>query len=441
MKENHAVRLIVFLFILLSLAGFAACSADGTATLIINTGLGGGGRAIIGTPPSNIASISVTVSGPGMTNVNESFAPDTETIIVEVPSGAARKVLLLALVNASDPGTIISWGGTAITDLNAGETKSVWITMGIYETKIIVPDYLNERLVQANPTWTVLNGSQIGTPYTNYFRPYDVDLDDLGRIYIANNMSVTGAARLIRVDDITGVNLLQYSDTGNGVQAVAVDRVNRLVYYCTYNTVYQSDYSNSISEIVFTGDTSTNNFTGLAVDENGDLYIAGNYKPVGLPSYGNRAYKLHYNGEVWNMAAAFPPLSTMISAPFSNSNSPMDVLVKGNLVYVTNQDPWNELNETYPDYRILVLDRESMTLLEHYGTNIDSPDSSQNHYLGPERFVAILNKRITIIDEYPSFPNYGRLVSMDSINGDGWDVYGENGSGTGQFSFYYYAAC
>ena len=45
-------------------------------------------------------------------------------------------------------------------------------------------------------------------------------------------------------------------------------------------------------------------------------------------------------------------------------------------------------------------------------------------FYGPTRFVAILNRKITLIDEDDSFATYSKLVSINDMNGTGWETYG-----------------
>jgi hypothetical protein len=55
---------------------------------------------------------------------------------------------------------------------------------------------------------------------------------------------------------------------------------------------------------------------------------------------------------------------------------------------------------------------------------------------GPERFVAILNKKITLIDEFASSPDFDRLASFGDMNGAGWQTFGSTGTGVDQFMFF-----
>ena len=61
-------------------------------------------------------------------------------------------------------------------------------------------------------------------------------------------------------------------------------------------------------------------------------------------------------------------------------------------------------------------------------------DASQK-FLGPERFVAILNKPITVIDEDSSVGG-DKLVSFNDMSGAGWKTYGSAGIGQDQFNFF-----
>jgi hypothetical protein len=71
------------------------------------------------------------------------------------------------------------------------------------------------------------------------------------------------------------------------------------------------------------------------------------------------------------------------------------------------------------------------------GSAIPFSGLSSDHFLvGPERFVATLNKPITVIDE-PISSGVNRLISFNDITGTGWTTYGTgSGSGTGQFMFF-----
>ncbi len=98
--------------------------------------------------------------------------------------------------------------------------------------------------------------------------------------------------------------------------------------------------------------------------------------------------------------------------------NPWDVLVNGDYVYVSD----------YTGKQIVRLTR-----------NLDFVDSfsgpASDPFLGPERFVAILNKPITVIDEGGS-GGPDRLVSFNDMTGAGWTPYGSHGGGPGQFVFF-----
>ena len=88
--------------------------------------------------------------------------------------------------------------GDATVDLAPDETKEIVLTPTLFASQIIVPDLANNRIVQISDMhgtgWTAVSG----------IYAYDVDFDDQGRVYVANNSSPNG---IIRMNDITDTSL------------------------------------------------------------------------------------------------------------------------------------------------------------------------------------------------------------------------------------------
>jgi hypothetical protein len=156
------------------------------------------------------------------------------------------------------------------------------------------------------------------------------------------------------------------------------------------------------------GTVSIYSITGIAVDSDGFVYVANSSS-----SYpASTILKINPN------PVSSPTLVASSSFVFSN---PWDVLVNGDYIYVS--DP-----------------AASTPQIVRLSKNLDSAVSfsgpASDSFLGPERFVAILNKPITVIDE-PTSSGTNRLVSFDDMTGAGWTTYGTlSGSGTGQFMFF-----
>ena len=66
----------------------------------------------------------------------------------------------------------------------------------------------------------------------------------------------------------------------------------------------------------------------------------------------------------------------------------------------------------------------------------DSPvnplDPQPGEFYGPRRFLTVVGGRIVLKDE-DLFANYSRIVGFDEVLGTGWQAFGEDGGGTGQF--------
>jgi hypothetical protein len=95
-------------------------------------------------------------------------------------------------------------------------------------------------------------------------------------------------------------------------------------------------------------------------------------------------------------------------------------MVNGDFVYVSDKGA----------LKILQLDK-NLNLVDFFSGPKDDP------FVGPEQFVAVLNKPITLIDESSTVD---RLVSFGDMTGAGWTTYGSTGSSrsgaTGVFQFY-----
>jgi hypothetical protein len=115
----------------------------------------------------------------------------------------------------------------------------------------------------------------------------------------------------------------------------------------------------------------------------------------------------------------------------ANLNNPWDVLFKSPYVYVANENGAS-------NYKIIRLNKD-LTSPVGYGQDAGdtgTPDTTPGQFYGPRRFVAILNRKITIIDDHNN-QNLDKLVSMDDITGAGWGTLPASGDGQSLFSFYY----
>jgi len=351
--------------------------------------------------PANLSSVALVVTAPGMAPITATAPTTAGSITVSVPAGPARTFTLLL----NSPSATLE--GVATVDLQAGQTTSINVTPTLGATQIVVPDNMNNRVVQVSDMtgtgWTELAPKgAAGGPIP----PYATSFDNLGQLYVAASSSV------YRMNDITSsfpaTTPFTSSTQGSQIYGMTIDLTRSLLFFIDGTTI------NRISTTAVAGSTPVSlslgaippsnsiiTATGLAVDSaDGSIYITSTYP-------GPQVMKID--------PSTFT--SPVVLATYKGVLSPWDVLVKGDYVYVSD----------FAAKKIIRLTK-NLQFVDSF------PGPTSDPFLGPERFVAILNKPITVIDE--STPGQGRLVSFNDIAGAGWTTYGSNGTGTGQFQFY-----
>jgi len=361
--------------------------------------------------PASAQSIALTVNGSNMEEISKTLSAST-TAVVMVPAGLSRTF------SAQSSTVSVTSKGETEADLLTVDDADVIISFELYETKLIIPDAENNRIVQIDDMtgsgWTVLDYADFGLGVSE-FVPYDIDFDSQGRIYIANNYGTLAASKpqILRIDDFTDTTpdtIIQ--GMAKGVVSVAVDRKNELVYYSTDysspNTINRCDYDGTNNGVFVTGSYG---FYGLAIDdENGSIYAVNDESDF---------------ISIWK----FNSSGTGIDSGGSYLSNPLDMIVRDSYVYLLNNG----------NYEILRLDKSDLSKdpSKKYGTQDDGNlPNNPGEFYGPRRFVAILNKKLTVTDEV-AYDYKDRLVSLDdALDGSGWETYGANGSGPGQFSFF-----
>jgi hypothetical protein len=458
-KSFLGILLIIFIFSLAILS----CSPEGSSKVTITINLGLQNKAALNTyensifdrvfrffakdaeaqsAPSNISSLTLNITGAGMATITKSYTtpiPDTITI-EEVPSGSSRTFELLAYTPSA------TLRGAATCDLAGGANVTIPISMGLYETKIVLLDPQNSRLVQiddmnGNGWKTMTSAYTTISPAFYVYRPQDVAFDARGRIYIANNTSSTFADHIIyRVDSIPGdpniitaqVIVDKAAGITRGIEAIAIDMKNSILYYAIYNS--SIGYSNLYSTGLDGGTPYDYNLPslitlysgsyiyGISVDDDGLIYIA------------------YTNHGGTNIIVKFDPIGLQIINTFdfnvyygNQNHAPYDIVVKSGNVYAAIT------GYVVPNQHIIQLN-SNLQFVASYGTGVNTSSNSPGDFYGPLRFVAKLNRKLYICDD-GGVVNVGggldKLVAMDDISGNGWVTYGSYGSGVGQFNFYY----
>ena len=257
--------------------------------------------------------------------------------------------------------------------------------------------------------WTAITGTNfLPNPTGAALTPYAIDFDNLGRIYIANFNS--GIGGLLRIDDINHASTSgAVVDSALGMTSLAIDRTNGLIYYSNGTAnLFEKAVANIISgpttisllseSLLQTGPKS------MAVDDQGILYMV---------IQSTTSYVVKYNP---GLAAG----SRVVASSTYSFTSPWGIMVKGPYVYVGDSGAG----------KIVRLDKNLLFVDSFSGPPTDL-------FYGPETFVAVLNRKFTVIDEKSNF--FDRLTSFDDMSGASWTTYGSYGnsiSGPGHFDFY-----
>jgi len=239
-------------------------------------------------------------------------------------------------------------------------------------------------------------------------------------MYLATGVGV------IRSDGISGTNSLAFP-LGGGFRSVAVDRQRSSFFSASDTQIAKSNLDGTIVTNPFLTafdlftDVSVSwyNIQGLAVDEAGYLYAA---QSAGI--------------------SKIDPITGSVVAQFALPNyvpgndGISDVQIWNNTVLALNH------NATAGQAIIYRLNLELSTIIESYGRTTTPADANQpGEFFGPLRFLATLNRKITVAERNGL---NARLVSLDDLSGSNWQTYGTYGNGgssgtPGEYLFYTYS--
>ncbi len=250
----------------------------------------------------------------------------------------------------------------------------------------------------------------------------------MGRIYIALN-DANPDNRVIRIDDITSssyTEIVPAAAGGGGVKAIAIDRQNNYIYYTRgsdlfFKTIGTAGAGTSLNVGGFTSTSQI--FVGIDIDNDGFLYIA--------ESDANEVRK--YNPSTESVVGSAYTNQIALEWGMNNESRRGDLMVKSDYLYIANPD-----NTNASGYKIIQLDIATMTFVDSYGSDTNSQNTNPGMFYNPRMFVATLNETFYIIDETQdgSDNQLDKLVSMEDINGVGWDTFTPSEIAEDPFEFF-----
>ncbi len=405
---KHIVALIFSGFMIAALTG--CDSATGTR-VSITTGLSHGNRAA--TPPVEIEFLTLQVTGAENYSFQQTYSGVAGPLTVELPAPGDYTFNLNATVDAAAATTLKKFMGSATATVQTGDNE-ITLTMEISETKIVIPDPWNERLVQIDTfrdtsSWIELTMEELSAHGVTFevYEPFDTAIDHSGNIYIANsglgnlfkiNTVDTTASQVYTVFPEQDIPVRAYS-------ALAIDQANRYLYYASGGSLYRKGLAdNAPEETIDLSNLEMSTITGLTVDTEGYVYIADyNVKKISIDT----SLTAINEGEI---------STNIIPTPF-------DVILKEESLYVTDYNPGLPA--------IHQVDPSTMMVTATLGNSVETPLS------GPRRFLAPYNDEIFFTDEDGN-GTVDRIIQVSDITGDGYSTYGSSGTLQGEFRLFEY---
>lgn len=366
--------------------------------------------------PFDVDEASLTVSGPGMSTIEETLDPGESSITLEIPAGSSR-TFEISINNETS-----AFGGTETADLESGTSVDVPIDVEMNDLKLIVIDRVNERLVQIDDMsgagWTEKTALDYSL-FTDLLITNDVDYDQYGRIYTTVTDSGSNIFSIVRINSIGELDedfrISAPSTDFPTIYALAVDRNNSLIYYTygsgTGETVVKADYSGNIITTYDSGLFFGAGIQGLAVDPDGYVHIV--YDPNGD---GRAVDKLDPSG------------SGQIIAYNEMMYGAFDARYKDGYLYFVGYDVDGQFNTIPLVYRLPV----NYNATTSPDTLDGNPNNVEDTFWGALRFLASLDGSLYIIDDDTV---EARIIKFDDISGAGWESFQATDIGKSPFNF------
>ncbi|MFO7729569.1 MAG: hypothetical protein R6V86_02280 [Spirochaetia bacterium] len=412
-RENRITRILLYGTVAITLLLTGACSfttemADGS----INPKL-----SVMGLQ-SDVTEVNVRVTGQDYQR-NVTVTPSDNRLEFFLPPGDDVKFEVEAANNNVGDSPVYSWGMTRYADLVEGKETELAFTMGPKDTKILVPDKINDRIVQINSLDISEDVNSLGADQwqeTNaFYDPSDTALDNQGRIWVSYNY-----IEATNIDMFENITVAEPSYTSGVIgTAIVFDRMNSYLYYISgSSTIGRFKVTSDISEIGtpetfdlgLESDVATISTFGIAVDSEGVLYFAGGnqleqntiFKYDPERNAGNRIVSMYTNSDILGYFAY------------------MDLLVKNNHLYLTNPNGSSG--------NVIMKFTRDLQFVGSFGRVIDLSSETADQpgeFYGPTRFLATTTNEIYVTDDADnfSFEHLNRIIRFKDINGTNWKAY------------------
>jgi DNA-binding beta-propeller fold protein YncE len=362
--------------------------------------------------PDAIPEVGVSITGGGA-NISETVGPGTDALVFELSVGNEHEVTIDATNYIGRKSFVLPPGGAQV-DVQMLE-------------KLFVPEQRTGRLVRLDtirtPNWQEIDTDNLSPSN----RPYDAEIGPDGRIYTVTTGDGDQILAYESIEDLTPDAV----GTAFGGYAIGIDHNAEVMYSggdggdgpflqrSNLDGTVVEDLSDLITSIF------QSSVWGISVDDAGAIYVSGldqgDPEAPAVAKIGSNRSEV-----VW---------VTSLEAASEFDTFQTDVVAIAGSIYVANP-------RGVDGQKIVKLDPASGNVLDSFGSFPAQPDNPKTGELfGPRRFVAVNNRRLTVIDEYAETgTNIDRLVQF-GLDGSGWSSFGTTGTAEGEFQFFEHSFC
>jgi len=448
------LMLLIVSALVLVLAGCAPFVSSGDqGEIVVYLGGSPGSRALSDPPFDELpvfSSFTIRVSGPGMAPVEFTADSSQSSFTAMVPGGSDRVVELYAPVDwvATEdmldvlyggeydplPTLVKAYGATATVDVIPGQRVTAVLRLEVAETRVLLPD------VNAGTITSVSGMSGVPDTPTDYSNSgisesTDFEFDRYGKLFINGN------------------NVVNYSYLGSPAPydpiaiwatSLALDKQQNILYMMADGALIFADLSLDpiITDSVIPPSGYSFGSKGLTVDSSGILYVDaydnGDPPVKGILKFSS-SNPNNYSFSSFQALGLEYYVDNGQGGSDTYSLNIRDMTVKDGKLYVLAGE--NYSGSTPHHGKLIEIDPVTMTKTRELGwTSSDSPTDPATQFYGPQRFLALVPRKLIFADEgYDGLNDIDRVIEVDLKSWSISDI-GLNNTGYSFFNLYAYGS-
>ncbi|HAE23319.1 MAG TPA: hypothetical protein DCG47_13515, partial [Spirochaetaceae bacterium] len=302
------------------------------------------------------------------------------TIELYAPVDWAATGLAYPDLIATFPSLVKAYGASSTLDLSAGKTLNVAMRLEVAETKILLPDAVNDAYLLIVDS--VLNP---GTPLSNYYSFWpdaDFEFDRYGRLLISSESPIRILNNIESENETTIDHPFQ-------VTSMAIDYFSNRMYFLSSSQIYVSDFKSGTAlsaNVVLKPAGASIEFQGLAVDGNGNIYVSSVIDNIsGLLKFSITTPENYRFTSKQELGIANLTIK--------------DLAVKDDQLYIlASENGWS--GSTVHHGKLIEVRLDDLSVSRVLGASSGTyPENPTTQFYGPQRFLAIAPRKLIIADE------------------------------------------